>query len=300
MFGYRLYERDRLRRIVQIVLNPMRDCTIIDSVVHIVGTSGVAVRQADFKIEPHRLRDFAFPLVYADNELETKVPQKYYIHDPLFTPTKTRHFTDLSMTPPLLSALFVVVAYLLGSLSFAVIVSRRMGLDDPRGYGSGNPGATNMLRSGRKSAAALTLLGDVLKGWAAVWLAKSLGPQWGLNESIVAWCGLAVFIGHVFPIFFGFKGGKGVATALGVWLGFNLWLGLAGIATWLVIAAFFRISSLAALIAAAAAPLYALLIFGWNAYTWVVLLLSVVLIYRHKSNIQKLIAGTEGRIGNPG
>lgn len=204
------------------------------------------------------------------------------------------------MTPLLSNALFIVVAYLLGSLSFAVIVSRRMGLDDPRGYGSGNPGATNMLRSGRKSAAALTLLGDVLKGWAAVWLAKSLGPAWGLGESTVAWCGLAVFIGHIFPIFFSFKGGKGVATALGVWLGFNLWLGLAAIATWLVIAALFRISSLAALSAAAVAPLYALTIFGWHSFTWVVLTLSVVLIYRHKSNIQKLIAGTEGRIGKPG
>lgn len=204
------------------------------------------------------------------------------------------------MTPLLSNALFIVVAYLLGSLSFAVIVSRKMGLDDPRGYGSGNPGATNMLRSGRKSAAALTLLGDVLKGWAAVWLAKSLGPTWGLGESTVAWCGLAVFIGHIFPIFFSFKGGKGVATALGVWLGLNLWLGLAAIATWLLIAVLFRISSLAALIAAAVAPLYALIIFGWHPYTWVVLTLSVILIYRHKSNIQKLIAGTEGRIGKPG
>lgn len=198
----------------------------------------------------------------------------------------------------LLNTLFIAGAYLLGSLSFAVIVSRRMGLDDPRAYGSGNPGATNMLRSGSKSAAALTLIGDALKGLVAVWLAKSLGAQLGLQESLAAWCGLAAFLGHVFPVFFGFKGGKGVATAMGVWLGFSLWLGLAFIATWLVMAGLFRISSLAALIAAAAAPIYAGLILGWNTFAGVTLVMSVLLIYRHKSNIQKIIAGTETRIGH--
>ena len=197
----------------------------------------------------------------------------------------------------LLNALFIVGAYLLGSLSFAVIVSRKMGLDDPRAYGSGNPGATNMLRSGSKSAAALTLVGDALKGLVAVWLANSLGPQLGLNASLAAWCGLAAFIGHVFPIFFGFRGGKGVATAMGVWLGFSVWLGLAFIATWLSMAGLFRISSLAALIAAAAAPIYAGLIMGWNLFAGVTLVMSALLIYRHKSNIQKIIAGTETRIG---
>lgn len=201
------------------------------------------------------------------------------------------------MSPLLLNSLFVIAAYLLGSLSFAVIVSRRMGLDDPRGYGSGNPGATNMLRSGRKSAAALTLLGDALKGWFAVWLAKSYGPQLGLHEGLAAWCGLAAFIGHVFPVFFGFKGGKGVATAVGVWLGFHVWLGLACIATWLAMVALFRISSLGALTAALAAPVYTVLILGWNAFAWVALIMSALLIYRHKSNIQKLIAGTEARLG---
>jgi len=203
----------------------------------------------------------------------------------------------MSMTPLLFNALFILTAYLLGSLSFAVIVSRRMGLDDPRGYGSGNPGATNMLRSGRKSAAVLTLIGDALKGWLAVWLAKSYGPQLGLQESLAAWCGLAAFLGHVFPVFFGFKGGKGVATAMGVWLGFHVWLGLACIATWLVMAAVFRFSSLAALTAAVTAPVYTILILGWNAFAWGALVMSALLICRHKRNIQKLIAGTETRLG---
>lgn len=201
------------------------------------------------------------------------------------------------MTLLLLNSLFVIGAYLLGSLSFAVIVSRRMGLDDPRGYGSGNPGATNMLRSGRKSAAALTLLGDALKGWLAVWLAKYFGPQLGLHETLAAWCGLAAFIGHVFPVFFGFKGGKGVATAVGVLLGFSVWLGLACIATWLAMTAAFRISSLAALTTAVAAPVYTIMLLGWDVFAWVVLGMSAILIYRHKSNIQKLIAGTESRLG---
>ena len=201
------------------------------------------------------------------------------------------------MSPLLLNSLFVIGAYLLGSLSFAVIVSRRMGLDDPRGYGSGNPGATNMLRSGRKSAAALTLLGDALKGWLAVWLAKHFGPQLGLHEALAAWCGLAAFIGHVFPIFFGFKGGKGVATAVGVWLGFHLWLGLAVIATWLAMTALFRISSLSALTTAVLAPIYTGMTLGWNVFAWMSLVMSALLIYRHKSNIQKLIAGTEKRLG---
>ena len=202
------------------------------------------------------------------------------------------------MNPLLFNAMFVIAAYLLGSLSFAVIVSRAMSLDDPRGYGSGNPGATNMLRSGRKSAAALTLFGDAMKGWLAVWLAKHFGLQLGLHESLTAWCGLAAFLGHVFPVFFGFKGGKGVATAMGVWLGFSVWLGLAFITTWLIMAGLFRISSLAALIAAAAAPIYAGLIMGWNMFAGVTLVMSALLIYRHKNNIQKIMAGTETRIGH--
>ncbi len=164
-------------------------------------------------------------------------------------------------------------------------------------YGSGNPGATNVLRSGRKSAAALTLFGDGLKGWAAVWLAKSFAPHFGLNIDVALWCGLAALIGHLFPVFFGFKGGKGVATALGVLLGFNLWVGLGCMATWMVMAALFRISSLAALTAAALSPVYAGMIMGWGKAAWVVLVMSALLFYRHKSNIRKLIAGEEGRIG---
>ncbi len=193
--------------------------------------------------------------------------------------------------------LFVAVAYLLGSLSFAVIVSRAMRLPDPRSFGSGNPGATNVLRSGRKTAAALTLLGDALKGWVAVVLARMLAPQFGLLDNIVLLCALAVFIGHLFPVFFRFKGGKGVATALGVLLGLNPWLGLACLATWLLMAGIFRISSLAALTTAALAPVYTGLLMGWDKMAMAVLAIALLLVYRHKSNLIKLIAGQEGRIG---
>jgi glycerol-3-phosphate acyltransferase PlsY len=193
--------------------------------------------------------------------------------------------------------LFVVTAYLLGSLSFAVIVSKAMRLPDPRAYGSGNPGATNVLRSGRKSAAVLTLLGDMLKGLAAVLLARALVPEFGLPDVIVPLCGVAVFVGHLFPLFFSFKGGKGVATALGVLLGFSPWLGLACLGTWIAIAALFRISSLAALMTAALSPIYAGLLLGWGDTTVAVLAIALLLVYRHKGNIARLAAGTEARIG---
>ena len=188
---------------------------------------------------------------------------------------------------------FVAVAYLLGSLSFAVIVSRLMRLPDPRSFGSGNPGATNVLRTGRKSAAALTLLGDALKGWVAVAGARMLGA----DESVVLLAGLAVFIGHLFPVFFRFQGGKGVATALGVLLGLNPWLGLACLATWVAMTILFRISSLSALVTALLAPVYAGLLAGWGDTAIAVLALSLLLIYRHKSNLIKLASGEEGRIG---
>jgi glycerol-3-phosphate acyltransferase PlsY len=204
------------------------------------------------------------------------------------------------MSLPLTASLFIVVAYLIGSLSFAVIVSRAMGLDDPRGYGSGNPGATNVLRSGRKSAALLTLLGDAFKGWVAVALARALAPQFGLADSIAIGCGLAAFLGHLYPAFFRFKGGKGVATALGVLLGFAPALGYACIATWLAMALVFRLSSLAALTAATCAPLFAWLLLRDAQTAAVVLGMSVLLFYRHASNIQKLLAGKESRIGKPG
>lgn len=193
------------------------------------------------------------------------------------------------MTTPIL----VLAAYLLGSLSFAVIVSKLMRLPDPRSFGSGNPGATNMLRTGRKSAAVLTLLGDALKGWMAVAGAQTFGA----DDRTVLLVALAVFVGHLFPVFFRFQGGKGVATALGVLLGLDPWLGLACLATWIATAAVFRISSLAALVAAALAPVYAGLFMGWDDAALAVLALALLLVYRHKSNLIKLANGEEGRIG---
>jgi glycerol-3-phosphate acyltransferase PlsY len=193
--------------------------------------------------------------------------------------------------------LFIVAAYLLGSLSFAVIVSRLMGLPDPRRFGSGNPGATNVLRTGRKTAAALTLLGDAAKGWVAVVLARLLAPQFGLTEDIALLCALAVFAGHLYPVFFRFQGGKGVATALGVLVGLSPWLGLACLATWLAIAGTFRISSLAALVTAILAPLYSSLLLGWGSATVAVLAIALLLVYRHKRNLINLASGAEGRIG---
>jgi len=197
-----------------------------------------------------------------------------------------------------MSSLFLIAAaYLLGSLSFAVIVSRAMHLPDPRSFGSGNPGATNVLRSGRKAAAALTLLGDAIKGWVAVVLARLLAPQFGLSEDVVLLCALAVFIGHLFPVFFGFRGGKGVATALGVLVGLNPWIGLACLATWMFMAGVFRISSLAALTTAALAPVYTVLLMGWGNTAIAVLVITLLLFYRHKSNLIKLVSGQEARIG---
>lgn len=189
----------------------------------------------------------------------------------------------------------VAVAYLVGSLSFAVIVSRAMGLADPRSYGSGNPGATNVLRSGKKMAALLTLLGDAVKGWLAVWLAQRLGFEqlWVLGAA------LAVFVGHLYPVYYGFKGGKGVATAAGVLLALSPWLGLCVLATWVLAFAMWRISSLAALIAAGFAPVYAAAFSGFGVQAAVVLLLSAMLVWRHKSNIKKLLSGEEAGFGKP-
>lgn len=198
------------------------------------------------------------------------------------------------------TVLFVVLAYLLGSLSFAVLVSRIFGLDDPRTYGSKNPGATNVLRSGNKKAAILTLFGDALKGWLAVFLAQTFGPQLEVGEFGMALVALAVFIGHLWPVFFKFVGGKGVATALGVLLGINPWLGLATLATWLIIAYAFRYSSLAALVASIFAPFYYAFLFGFNAYLGAVFFMSVLLLYRHAQNIANLMAGKESKIGGKG
>ncbi len=195
---------------------------------------------------------------------------------------------------PLLAAL---AAYLVGSLSFAVIVSRVMGLNDPRTYGSGNPGATNVLRSGNKAAAVATLLLDALKGYVPVLIAAVYGPSFGLGEGTIAMVGLAAFLGHLWPVFFGFKGGKGVATAAGVLMGLNPWLGLATLVTWVVIAAFFRYSSLAAIVAAAFAPFYQLLIWGGGPLALTVAAMGLLLVWRHSANIQKLLKGTESKLG---
>ncbi|MFM8928617.1 MAG: glycerol-3-phosphate 1-O-acyltransferase PlsY [Betaproteobacteria bacterium] len=191
----------------------------------------------------------------------------------------------------------VLAAYLTGSLSFAVLVSRLMGLDDPRTYGSGNPGATNVLRSGNKKAAALTLLLDALKGLVPVALAVHFQAHLGWEEGTVALIGLAAFLGHLWPVFFRFQGGKGVATAAGVLMAFNPILGAATLASWLLIAYFFRYSSLAALVAAAFAPFYHALIWGGSPATLAIAVISLLLIWRHEGNIRKLLAGTEGKIG---
>ncbi len=198
--------------------------------------------------------------------------------------------------------LAVVLAYLLGSLSFAVIVSRAMGLKDPRSYGSKNSGATNVLRSGSKQAAVATLLLDCLKGWLPVVLVKWFGRDFGLEDGTVALVALAAFLGHLYPVFFKFKGGKGVATAAGVLLGIDWLLGLATLATWLIVAFFSRYSSLASMAAAVFVPLYYLL--GDRAAWYVdksivaaLVAISALLVYRHRENISKLLKGTESKLG---
>ncbi|MCX7220404.1 MAG: glycerol-3-phosphate 1-O-acyltransferase PlsY [Burkholderiales bacterium] len=194
--------------------------------------------------------------------------------------------------------LAMLAAYLLGSISFAVVVSKLFRLSDPRTYGSKNPGATNVLRSGNKAAAVLTLLGDGAKGWLAVWLTVQFGAQFGLGDTAVALVTLAVFLGHLWPIFFKFVGGKGVATALGVLLGINPWLGLATLITWIVVVYAFRYSSLGALIAAIFAPFYYGLLFGPDPKLLAIFVLCCLLVYRHSSNIGNLMQGKESRLGS--
>jgi len=197
----------------------------------------------------------------------------------------------------------IVLSYLLGSLSFAVIVSKFMGLSDPRSYGSKNPGATNVLRSGNKKAAALTLLFDAVKGWVPVFWVLSEGSAYGLTESAAAAAGLAAFLGHLYPIFFKFEGGKGVATALGVLIGVSPLLGLAIALTWLGVAWFFRYSSLAALLAAVLAPVYYALaadVFWWSfngAIFGMLCAMGILLVWRHRDNVNRLLAGTESKLG---
>lgn len=195
----------------------------------------------------------------------------------------------------MLTIAFVIAAYLLGSISFAVVTSKIFGIADPRTYGSGNPGATNVLRSGKKAAAALTLLGDAAKGWLAVFLAMHFFPSEILLIVLVV---LAVFLGHVFPVFLKFKGGKGVATALGVLLALSVWMGLAVLATWLLVALVSRYSSLAALVAANAAPIFAMLLALRPELVLATAIMSMLLIWRHKSNILNLMTGKESKIGS--
>ena len=193
----------------------------------------------------------------------------------------------------------IIMAYLLGSIPFAIVISKLFGLQDPRQFGSGNPGATNVLRTGNKTAAALTLLGDAAKGWLAVWIALRMD----VDQPTVALTAFAVFIGHLYPIFLKFKGGKGVATALGVLFAIQPWLALATIATWILIAVFFKYSSLAAIIAAIFAPIY--FVFGsgiaWKTSAPVgvaIAVISLFLLYRHRANISRLVKGTEPKIGS--
>lgn len=195
------------------------------------------------------------------------------------------------------TTLFGIAAYLIGSISFAVVFSKLFGLKDPRTYGSRNPGATNVLRSGNKAAAILTLLGDGFKGWLAVWLAQQYALQFGVEDAGIALVAIAVFLGHLWPIFFKFVGGKGVATAFGVLLGLSVWLGVATMVTWLVVAYAFRYSSFAALVAAVFAPFYYGLLFGTDVKLLAVLAMSGLLLYRHGKNIGNLLAGKESRIG---
>lgn len=201
------------------------------------------------------------------------------------------------MSIELIALSAIVMAYLLGSIPFAVVSSRLFGLADPRSYGSKNPGATNVLRSGNRVAAAVTLIGDLAKGWLAVFLARKYGFALGFTESLVGLVALAVFFGHLFPVFLKFKGGKGVATAAGVLLAMDPRLGLATLATWLIIVYFLRYSSLAALVAATTAPLVAFFLWGNDRLLLAVGIIAFTLIGKHWSNLQRLMAGTEPKVG---
>lgn len=197
----------------------------------------------------------------------------------------------------IITVALIFSAYLLGSIPFAVIASWLFKLPDPRSYGSGNPGATNVLRTGKKAAAVVTLLGDAGKGWVAIIAARYFGNILGLGDELVAGGAIAVFLGHLFPVFLAFKGGKGVATSAGILLGLDPWLGILVIFTWIIVAAVSRISSLSALLSALVAPLYTHFLLEKEILTVTIAILSMLLILKHRSNIANLIAGKEGRIG---
>src|SRR5450755_1274921 len=201
------------------------------------------------------------------------------------------------MNPSLATLSVIVAAYLIGSVSFAVVVSKLFGLPDPHSYGSGNPGATNVLRTGNKAAALLTLFGDGVKGFAAVLIAYHLGMSWGDASLATAGAALAVFLGHLFPIFHRFKGGKGVSTAAGIVFGLSWQLGLALLVVWLAVALAFRISSLAAIVTAIAMPPLGFYFLGNWPEAWVLIPITLLLLWRHRANIRKLLAGTENKIG---
>jgi acyl phosphate:glycerol-3-phosphate acyltransferase len=202
------------------------------------------------------------------------------------------------MNPSLATLIVVAVAYLIGSISFAVVVSKLFGLPDPHSYGSGNPGATNVLRTGNKTAALLTLVGDGLKGFATVIAAYHLGVSWGDASLATAGAALAVFVGHVYPVFHRFKGGKGVATAAGIAFGLSWQLGIGLLIAWLVMAILFRYSSLASMVAAIAAPPLGFYFLGNWPEAWVLIPIALLLLWRHRGNIRKLLAGTETKIGS--
>lgn len=191
----------------------------------------------------------------------------------------------------------IIVAYLVGSVSFAVVVSKAFGLPDPHTYGSGNPGATNVLRTGKKLAALLTLFGDAGKGWFAVWLAQKFAADFGLTPLTLAGVAIAVFLGHLFPVFHRFLGGKGVATAAGILFAINGWLGAATLASWIIVAVFFRYSSLAALVSSLFAPFYCFYLFGLTPAFAATVFMCALLIWRHRENISKLLNGTESKLG---
>ena len=201
------------------------------------------------------------------------------------------------MNTSLATLAVIAGAYLVGSVSFAVVVSKLFGLPDPHSYGSGNPGATNVLRTGNRAAAALTLVGDGLKGMLAVWLAYRFGASWGDASLATAGAALAVFLGHLYPVFHRFSGGKGVATAAGVAFALAWQLGLALLVVWLVFALVFRMASLASIAAAVAAPPLGFYLLGNSPEAWALVPIALFLIWRHRANIQRLIAGTERKIG---
>lgn len=191
----------------------------------------------------------------------------------------------------------IVAAYLLGSVSFAVVVSRLFGLPDPHSYGSGNPGATNVLRTGNKAAAALTLVGDGVKGFVAVWAANRLGASWGDASLATAGAALAVYLGHLYPVFHHFAGGKGVSTAAGIAFALSWQLGVALSVIWVVVVLAFRISSLASLTAAVALPALGFYFLGYWPESWALVAIALLLFWRHRGNIRKLLAGEERKVG---